>query len=510
MNRPVVAIIAVGCIAAGVQFDHLSYPKDLVFDEVYYAKSACIYVGWSNKTCMVTSVDEKYWRSDPVGGKWDVGSWVHPPLGKWQIALGEKAFGMTPFGWRVSSAVVGTGAVIALAGIAQLLWGSALWTFIAGLLLATESLNVVESRAALLDIHLEFWVIMGFLFLLLDRRWIDRRTPPDEDDEPKEPEPEPEPARALPGAYQGQHVATAARVPSPVWRPWRFAAGIGFGLAASVKWSGVTALVAAGILTLMWETARRHRGEVGWGRAFARAFAREGFGITLAFLLVPAAVYLTVYVPWFNHFGWSIKDWWANQQAMWHYHATLKATALDTATHTYTPTHPYYSPGWTWLLMLRPVSYWVKNGLNGAIAQILAIGNPAIFWGTIAALPLTAWSWRRTRDWRAGFVLLAILVQWLPWFVVSRPQFFFYVLPMTPFMVLACVYMVRFLAGATIVQTVPQTGERIESSHHPFRPLAWIFVVAAVGLFVWFWPVLSAAMISHDAWRMRVWANKWI
>ena len=32
---------------------------------------------------------------------------VHPPVGKWLIALGEKAFGMDPFGWRVAAAITG-------------------------------------------------------------------------------------------------------------------------------------------------------------------------------------------------------------------------------------------------------------------------------------------------------------------------------------------------------------------------------------------------------------------
>ena len=27
---------------------------------------------------------------------------VHPEVGKWLIALGEKAFGMDPFGWRIA------------------------------------------------------------------------------------------------------------------------------------------------------------------------------------------------------------------------------------------------------------------------------------------------------------------------------------------------------------------------------------------------------------------------
>jgi dolichyl-phosphate-mannose--protein O-mannosyl transferase len=299
-------------------------------------------------------------------------------------------------------------------------------------------------------------------------------------------------------------------VPSPLWRPWRFAAGVGFALAASVKWSGVTAMVAAGLLTLMWETTRRHRGNSNWWQAFGRAFAREGFGIVLAFILVPAAVYLVTYIPWFHHFGWSISAWWKNQDAMWTYQANLKATALDAATKTYTPTHPYYSSWSTWPLMLRPVSYWVKNGTNGAIAQILAIGNPAIFWGTVGALPFTAWCWRRARDWRAGLIVVAILVQWLAWAGVSRPQFFFYVLPITPFMVLACAYTVRFFYEATFVQTDPNTGERIESRYHPYRPVAWLFVLLSVGLFVWFWPVLTGGMLSHDAWMMRIWRTRWI
>jgi dolichyl-phosphate-mannose--protein O-mannosyl transferase len=528
LNRPIVAIVAVTCIAAGIRFIHLGFPTDLVFDEVYYAKSACILNGWSDKTCLVDSSDEKYWRSD----KWDVGSWVHPPLGKWQIALGEKAFGMTPLGWRSSSAVVGTLTVTALALIAQLLWGSAFWTFITGLLLATEHLNVVESRAALLDIHLEFWVVVGFLLLLLDRRWIDRRTPPKEPagiDDPDDPD-DPDAAEGAEGAGPpgfalpppgGKHVAAGSRIPSPVWRPWRFAAGIAFAAAFSVKWSGITALGAAILLSLLWETTRRRRGGVSRTSAFGRAIAREGLGLVLAFLVLPIAVYLVAYLPWFNHFGhlsWSphvwadnLKLWWKNQTDMWHYHDTLKATALDSKTHTYTPTHPYYSRPWTWIIMERPVSYWVHNGAGGALSQIIAIGNPVIFYWNLVAMPYAAWAWRKRGDWRAGFVLVPLLGQWLPWFLVGRPQFFFYVLPMVPFMVLGGVYLAKDLSAVRIIQRDRETGAVVaESSKHPYRPLAWIYVVGAVALFVWFWPVLTGHPLSNLAWRARIWFPKWI
>src|SRR5207237_1964980 len=245
-------------------------------------------------------------------------------LGKWEIALGIKAFGMRPFGWRVTTAIAGTLVVVLTAAIAQLLFGSPLWTFVTGLLLGVESLNVVMSRTALLDAHLELWVVVGFLALVLDRRWMERSAPAEGDLEP---------------------------VASPIWRPWRFAAGAAFGAAAAVKWAGAAAIPGAVILTYAWETARRLRGDLSRGRAFARAFARESFGMALAFGVVPVAVYLVTWFPWLHHFGWDMKLWWQNQQAAWDYQRGLRSTAFDSKTHTFTPTHPYYSRPWTWLLM---------------------------------------------------------------------------------------------------------------------------------------------------------------
>ena len=172
-NRPVVAILVVGAIAGVLRFAHLGFPERRIFDEFYYSKSACIFLGYSDGRCDVNSDDERYWREN----RDDTGAWVHPPLGKWMIAAGELAFGTESFGWRVSGAVVGTASVMLLAGIVQLLFGSPVWTFTGGLLLAVENLNFVQSRTSMLDIFVTFWIVLGFLFVLLDRRWIERRTP---------------------------------------------------------------------------------------------------------------------------------------------------------------------------------------------------------------------------------------------------------------------------------------------------------------------------------------------
>ena len=501
MNRPVVAILAVTAIAAGIRFIHLSSPQDLVFDELYYAKAGCILIGGSDKVCMVDSNDEHYWREN----KWDVGSWVHPPLGKWEIGLGEKLFGVTPFGWRFSSALAGTLIVTFVAIITQLLFASPLWTFVSGLLLAVESLNVVQSRVALLDIHLEFWIVAGFLFLLLDRRWIDRRTPADE--------PEKEPVPSEEGGWDDVPTVAPSRVrtaiPIPVWRPWRFAAGFALGAAFAVKWSGAMGILAALILSFAWETTRRHRGDISRRRAFLRAVRQESLSLFLAFALLPLAVYMAIYLPWFHHFGWSFKDWWENQTAMLNYHRQLRTNALDPKTHQYTPTHPYYSRAWTWPFMLRPVNFFLRN-LNPGIRQILDIGNPAIFWGSVWALPFVAYMWRRRRDWRAGFIVVPALTLYVPWLLVTRPQFFFYVLPMTPFMVLGIVYLLRELSEATIVLHDPVTGDRVESARHPYLPFVVAFVIVAVVLFLWFWPVLTAAPLTETMWRARVWFRGWV
>ena len=81
LNRPWVAILAVTAIAAVVRMWGLSSPPSLVFDENYYAKAACIFVGGTDEVCRVESPNERAFREQ----EWDVGSFVHTPLGKWTI-----------------------------------------------------------------------------------------------------------------------------------------------------------------------------------------------------------------------------------------------------------------------------------------------------------------------------------------------------------------------------------------------------------------------------------------
>ena len=57
----VAAILAVSALAFGLRIWNLGVPPVYAFDEVYYAKSGCIFLGWSQERCDVTSNDEQYW-----------------------------------------------------------------------------------------------------------------------------------------------------------------------------------------------------------------------------------------------------------------------------------------------------------------------------------------------------------------------------------------------------------------------------------------------------------------
>jgi dolichyl-phosphate-mannose--protein O-mannosyl transferase len=474
-NRPVVAVLAVGLIAGYLRFVHLAYPEHRVFDEYYYTKSACILLGYSNQRCDINSADERFWRDN----EWDTGAWVHPPLGKWMIAVGELAFGTESMGWRAGAAVTGTATVMLLAVIIQLLWASPLWTFTGGLLLATEGLNLVQSRTGTLDIFVAFWVVSVFVFLLLDRRWIERRTPPPT-------------IETSPGGDGEAAARPKRRLQAPLWRPYRFAAGAAGGAAMATKWSGLTAVVTAIALGFMWEVMRRKR--FGVSKPIVKTITTEGFGFVLALLVTPCIVYVASYIPWFLHFGWDLQRWAEMQGKAAKFHADLKAVNDQGQ-----PWHAYFAPAWKWIVLARPTYYYGAFASDGVRQVIYAQGNPAIFWGSLLAIPYVAYAWWHKHDWRAGFIVVAIAGLYLPWFLVSRPQFFFYATPLTPFFILAVVYALRDLSALHVA------GSR----SRPFLPFVVGFVAASVILFVWFWPILTAAPITDAAFKLRYWFTSW-
>jgi dolichyl-phosphate-mannose-protein mannosyltransferase len=209
---------------------------------------------------------------------------------------------------------------------------------------------------------------------------------------------------------------------------------------------------------------------------------------------VPAFAYLASYMGWFLQNGWDLGGWMRLQGAIASYHSGLRV--VDEAGK---PIHPYLSEAWKWIFLVRPVLYYSSYPAEGLRKVIYANGNPAIFWGSLLAVPFAVFRWWRGRDWRAGFVTVTVLGLYVPWLFVSRPQFIFYATPVTPFLVLACVYALKDVSELHVA------GSR----SRPYLPFAIGFVVLSVGLFLWFWPALTGGPLSDEAFRLRAWFPTW-
>ena len=135
-----------------LRFWNLGTPDSLVFDEVYYVDGARDYLAGGVE--VTNGVAEFV---------------VHPPLGKWLIALGIALFGDTSTGWRIASAVIGTLSIVLIYLVAKRLFNSDYLALVAAGLMTIDGLHLVMSRTALLDIFLMFFLIAAFLALLYEK-----------------------------------------------------------------------------------------------------------------------------------------------------------------------------------------------------------------------------------------------------------------------------------------------------------------------------------------------------
>ena len=462
-------VAAVTAVAGALRLTELDRPHRKVFDEIYYATDGCWYAGIDYRECGLKSDAER--------------SWVHPPLGKQLIALGIDAFGNDPFGWRVAAAVAGMLTVGMIGLLAFLLFRSELWAAVAALLLATEHLHFVQSRIAMLDVFLAMFVVLGFLLVVADRRSRDRAGPVVAGGADGDPPAAPGLGlREEEGEEDDTHEPEVPAAPRErwLWRPWLFLAGAAFGAAIAVKWSGALALAGAGILVVLWDflLLRRRRGPGGAGR-----FGRVFLAWYLAFAVLPLLVYAAAWIPWVARPEHALEDLAGHHVDMARFHWNL-----ETETSAGNPIHPYMSRAWSWLLLTRPVSYYWQ-GDPDCCREILGVGNPLLFLGALIVVPyLLVVRWR---DWRAWVSVVPVLVQYLPWLLVARPLFLFYMTPVTPFLALAMTHALRDISGAR--------ARRVR-----LAPAAGLVLAVSLMAFLYLWPLLIGSPLSRPAWEARI------
>ncbi|MGY1814283.1 dolichyl-phosphate-mannose--protein mannosyltransferase [Blastococcus sp. SYSU D00820] len=458
---------ALGLVTFVSRLWDISYPRDLLFDEAYYPPEARELLTWGHE----------YNRGYTFI--------VHPPLGKWMIALGEQLFGYNSFGWRFPSAVAGTVAVVVLVRLARRLTGSTFLGLVAGLLLALDGFSFSLSRIGLLDVFLQVFVVSAVACLVVDRDVVRARV---------------RARRPVP--------RTGFRL-GP--RGWRIAAGVLFGCACAVKWSGIWFLAAFAVLSLFWDRAAWR--EAGVPRPTAVALRRGLPGATWALAVLPVLTYLASFTGWFlgetsQGKAWAQQNpdsafWFVPDalRALWHQHAEW----LRFHNQLSSP-HPWESGPWSWLVTGRPILLWNPQGLTDAagdqvVRYILMVGTPTLWFAFAPALLWVGWRIVARRDPAAILVAVAVAAGWGTWFMnPERTMFLFYMAPVVPFFVLAVVLVLQDALGREGAFPWRRTAGQAAVS-------LYVGIVAAT--FVLFYPVLTGQPLSRDEWLMRMWFPSW-
>lgn len=468
-RRALVVAAVLGGIALWMRLWRLSYPPDLIFDEAYYPVHA----------------DDMLELGSEYNRGYDY--IVHPPLGKWMIGLGEIAFGNTPLGWRVPSAIAGTICVLLLFWIARRMSGSTFLGAIAGLLLAADGFSFVLGRTGLLDIFLPLFVLAGFAALLVDRDQVRSRLAALLEDGP------------LPAS------------PRLGLRSWRMTAGILLGAACSVKWSGIWFLAAFAILSVLWDRAALRSAGV---RRPTRVTARRILpGAVGALGVLPIATYVASFAGWFVS-ETSQGRHWAEQnpetsfgfvpdalRSLWHQHGQWLTFHSGLSTP-----HPWESNPWGWLVTGRPILFWNPQGITdeagGQIVRyVLLVGTPVLWFAFAPAVLWMLWLLVSRLDWRAGAILAGVAAGWLSWFInLERTMFLFYMAPAVPFFILA----VTLTLGAVL-------GRQQDSPLRRRIGLAAVSVYLALVIlnFIWLHPILVGSPLPEMEWRARMMFRSW-
>jgi dolichyl-phosphate-mannose--protein O-mannosyl transferase len=533
-----VTALSIGLLALFLRLWKLGSPREFLFDETYYAKDAwsLLHFGYAREY-----VDGKKANAEILAGHTD-GLWkdkasmaVHPDVGKWLIGLGEKVFGMDPFGWRVASAVVGALMIVVMVRLVRRMTGSTFIGAVAGLLLCFDGMQFVLSRLALLDIFVAFFLLMAVHCHVADRDWTRARL------------------ATLLSTSGGRVTKGSGPVRGLLWRPWLVGAGICWGLACGTKWEAVYAMAAFGLLTFFWTVgARRSFGVRG---ALARSVVVDGIPAFVSVVLVGLLVYVATWTGWLVHAGQYEKDLSSSQytrysgqghcdgktyvsenpnddarwptasepdasgvgevvqslRSLWYYHQdvyTFHTHFLNCSTH------PYESKPSGWLLLNRPVGVdadtKIQPGTQGCDAPtgsdclrvITLLGTPILWWGGCLAVIAAGALWIGTRDWRYGVAVIGTLSTWLPWLQYDdRPIFIFYAIITIPFMVMAIALLIGALLGRTTAPTPRRTVGVIVSG---------AFFVLVLLNFAWFWPVYTDQLLTHREWLDRIWFTRWI
>lgn len=263
---------------------------------------------------------------------------------------------------------------------------------------------------------------------------------------------------------------------------WRLAiAGAALGCAMAAKWNAVPIAVLPGLVFL----AVRLR-SAGWGFVTARRGPPIG-GMTLAEAAVwlgalPLAIYALSFAPYAFLVEGAVAP-----TGLIDFHSRM----LTLQERVVTP-HTYQSVWYQWVLNWRAIWYFYEP-VDGVQRGVMLIGNPLTMWLGLPALAWCAWAGVMRRRWDALAVAVCYFASLGMWIVAAKPvQFYYHYL-------LPSMFLIAALALALD-----------ELWRHGWRRLSLLVLAGSVGMFAYFWPILTAAPLDGaDAFLYWTWIPSW-
>lgn len=423
-----------------------TYMDSTIFDEIYHARTAYEYQNG------ITTYET-----------------THPPLGKIFISIGIALFGMNPFGWRIAGTVFGILMLPVIYLFGKRLSGKTWIATMVCTLFASDFMHFTQSRIATIDVYVTFFILCMYYFMF--------------------------------------RYCSMSFFDTPLKKTLFPLAlcGISMGLGVASKWTGVYAGIGLAVIFFL-QLGRRFReyryankepdGTTdGVSHADVISLFRKNTLITLAFCIlffiaVPIMIYVLSYIPFVSPSGTSglIAKLLENQEYMFNYHSKLVAT------------HPYSSSWYEWPMMVKPVLYYSGSIGSDMVEGISAFGNPLVWWVGFAAFFYMGYITWKDKDWKAAFLMIGYLAEYIPWVFVSRYTFIYHYFTCVPFLVL--------MIGYSIYKLYHRKNTETEKKR--FFLKATGYCACAVALFLFFYPVLSGYPMGRDfAQSFYCWFKQW-
>ena len=365
-----------------VRIWRIEIPSSYYFDEVYHALTA--------KLIARNDVRAYEWWHSPVEPNTAI-EWTHPPLAKLFQATGIVMFGENSFGWRISSVIFGVLCIYMVANVAETLFRSKSIAFLSTFLFALDGLVITQSRLAMNDIHLLFFLLLTIKMYLMFK---------------------------------------SSPAWSRTWKKYLLLTGVCIGLTIASKWSGILVIGIIAVDQFFSFIRDKHLS----GKILAACI--------FSWIFLPIVVYVATYGQMFLQ-GKGYAHFKELTSQMYWYHSGLVAT------------HPYQSTPLQWVLNLRPVWLYVDYSHPNMIANMYAQGNTALYWVGFSTVifflvfsfshhnSVTLTEKQTSQIFRIElqhfpkellFLIPSYLVLWVPYLLSPRIMFFYHYLLAVPFL----------------------------------------------------------------------------